>query len=94
MKNMKSGSIQSSRTVALTDDELEDMVGLLWENVDCLPSYVQNALYESREPGKAGSISYALVAGWATGRFEYQVNYATWDTVVKSGWVPLKEELD
>ena len=57
----------------LKDEEIEDLVGHLWENIDALPMHIQDLLHESRQPGKTGAVSYALLAGWALGKFDYEV---------------------
>ena len=72
-------------SINLTDNEIEDLVGLLWENIESLPFHVQSLLYDSQEPGKVGSVSYALVAGWVLGKFDFVP--ADFVKGTKAGWV-------
>jgi len=91
--SVRTGSIQTNDGMNLDDHEIEDMVGLLWENVDGLPTYIQTLLQDSREPGKTGAVSYALVAGWVLGKFEYDPG-SMWDDKRGGGWVPKEKDVN
>ena len=92
MKTLPTGSLQTSDGLNLTDDEVEDLVGHLWENIDALPGHIQELLHESQQPGKAGAVPYALLAGWVLGKFEYQLG-DPWSGS-KAGWVPKEKDVN
>lgn len=93
MKNSRTGSIQIPDEINLNDHEIEDMVSHLWDNIDSLPLYIQALLHDSREPGKTGAVSYALVAGWVLGKFEYEPG-SMWDDKKAGGWVPKEKDVN
>jgi len=72
---------------SLTDNDLEDLVNSLWENFDDIPTHVQDLLQEATKPGTAGTISYAIAAGWAAGKFDY-VPPDPW-TGTPGGWISI-----
>lgn len=86
MKTLPSGSLQVAENRSFTDDELDDLVSHLWENIDGLPGHIQELLHETQQPGKVGAVSFALLTGWALGKFEYEVG-DPWGST-KSGWMP------
>lgn len=92
MKNHRSGTISIPNEPELQETEVEDLVSHLWENIDGLPCYIQNLLQDSQQPGKVGATSYALVAGWALCKLDYEIGNP-WDGT-KSGWVPKKNEVN
>lgn len=71
MKTHTSGSMKEGANPPLTDEELEDMVSVLWENIDGLPHHIQELLHNSTLPGNEGMLSYVLLTGWVTNHFEY-----------------------
>jgi len=92
MKKLLSGSLQTADGISLSDDEIEDLVGYLWENIDGLPGQVQELLYDSQQPGKNGAVSYALLAGWALGKFDYRLGDPWLGN--KSGWVAKEKDVN
>ena len=92
IKTPRSGSIQMSDEPPLKDEEIEDLVGHLWENIDALPCHIQELLHDSQQPGKTGAVSYALIAGWVLGKFDYEVGDPWLGS--KSGWVPKEKDVN
>jgi hypothetical protein len=92
IKIPRSGSIQMPDEPPLKDEEIEDFVGHLWENIDALPCHIQELLRSSQQSGKKGAISYAILAGWALGKFDYEVGDPWFGT--KSGWVPKDKDVN
>ena len=74
----------------LTDEDLEQLVIFMWDEFESLPSHVQNLLYDTQEEGNKGRLSYALAAGWATGKFDWQPPNP-WDGT-KGGWISKNNE--
>jgi len=86
MKTPRTGSIQIPNENYLKDEEIEDLIGNLWENIDALPLQVQALLHDSTELGQGGAVSYAMLAGWVLGKFDYEMGDPWLGS--KSGWVP------
>jgi hypothetical protein len=92
MKTPRTGSIQIPNEISLEDHEIEDLIGHLWENIEGLPHHIQELLHDSQQPGKVGAVSYALVAGWVLGKFEFEFANS-WEGG-KSGWVPKEKDVN
>ena len=73
IRNPRSGSIQMPGESTLKDEEIEELVGHLWENIDALPCHIQELLHDSQQPGKTGAVSYAMLAGWALAKFKKEI---------------------
>lgn len=81
----KSGNLKVAGKTALSDSEIDDMVSVLWENIDSLPVHIQALLHDSQDPGPTGVTSYMLAAGWVIGKLDY-VLADPWKGT-KAGWV-------
>lgn len=84
-RSKRKGTIQLASSGSLSDREVEDVVGFLWEHMDELPVHVQTLLISSQHPGNEGMVSYVMAAGWALGKFDYVVANPWLGT--KGGWV-------
>lgn len=79
-------------TDGLSDKDMDDLISCMWENIDCLPCYVQDVLKKSNETSQEGIISSALAEGWITGKFEWSYS----DPLIggKHGWVSSKNNVN